>query len=217
MINNIQIPNIIFPFGIEKALEEYLKNGNTISYISECGIDQPTPNGFLSCLIRLYASIKYLHENPKNGIAAINVAHAFDNIGERRKAIDVLKSIDKAGLPGLNRNTISEDPFFLIGYWLADYNQPTESLIYYNKCLDRQIKSNHGVIYSHIGTVYHDIKEFKFALEYYSKANNIFNEFENDHNNKQKLILNDLIDLAKNMKPLRLIRWDHGIRNSFIL
>ena len=106
MIQSIKIPSVIFPRGIENALDEYMKNGDTISYISEVGIDEPDliPHGFLPSIIRLYSSIKFFEKDPQNGIAAINIAHAFDNMGEQDKAIEVLKSIDQAGLPGLNKD-----------------------------------------------------------------------------------------------------------------
>ena len=170
-IGRMTIPDVAFSPEIEKKLEEYTRRtGDTSSYISEVGVDSAGLTSADPGELRLFASIEYLKEDPENGLAALNVALAFDCLGQIDNAVQVLETVMKAGNPGLYPEQWDEDPEFLSGFWLADAGRLDESLAFYDRCMKKQIPRFKGPILGHIGSVLHEQQNFDLALTSYSAA-----------------------------------------------
>ena len=58
----------------------------------------------------------------------------------------------------------------LAGFWLADAGKLEEALPYYERCMARQPKHEHGQILAHLGSLYHQLNRFIEAHKSYQNA-----------------------------------------------
>jgi tetratricopeptide (TPR) repeat protein len=175
-IGKLEIPDADFPNGIESALQEYVRaTGDQISYIAQIGVDHPIPDQYEEGVFRLFAAYENLKSNPESGLAVIYVALALDCLEEIDKAVAVLESLDKAGPrdPYGLYDVTYEDPAFLAGYWLADAGRLDVALSFYQRSLARLPEREHGKVYAHIGSAFHELEQFDKATGNYHQAHEL--------------------------------------------
>lgn len=217
-VGKIEIPAYKFPLNIDEELSRYIKESeDSLAYLAEVGIDYHTENLKIDKkVLQLYAAICYYTENPTLGWAAINIAIAFDRIGELDYAIDVLDSIDNAESIFLYSERY-EDPMFLAGFWLADNKRYDDALLYYHKSLKKKYIKEKASIYLHIGTVYHEKGIYNEATKIYKKA---ISEYKKNNTNSK--IISEQIEGAnallagaqQNEGLIGYCRTNHGIQKK---
>jgi len=172
-IGQIEIPKVTVPENIQDVLSGYMTAHDvSYAYIAMCGIEHPDllpdPNINVN-LLRLYAAIKFFEEVPENGLAVLDIASAFAGLEDADGAKLVLESLETSD--GLHLYSVwYEDPMFHLGWYMADFKRYVEAIDSYQKSLSKHYDDGKWAVWSHLGSVYHELRQFEKAQEHYQTA-----------------------------------------------
>ena len=168
-IGRLYIPDVDFPADAQQQLAAYMAaTGDSCSYIAHIGVEEPDKTTMQPGLLRLHAAITELSSDPDNGLAALYVAGAFEELGQIEDTLAVLESLHAIGAPGCY--TIpSENPAFLAGWLLIDERRHAEAIRYYQLALGYN-GMDKAAVWGHLGTVHHELGEFNHAISYYDQV-----------------------------------------------
>jgi tetratricopeptide (TPR) repeat protein len=172
-IGQIEIPKIAFPENIDSILNKYMTACDVErSYVATYGIECPEllPDTTIDPkLLGLYAAVKSFGEVPANGLAALDIAAALADLEDADGAKLVLESLDASGGLGLYP-VWYEDPTFHLGWYMADCKRYDEAIDAYRKSLSKPYVDGKWAVWSHLGSVCHELRRFEEAKQCYQDA-----------------------------------------------
>jgi tetratricopeptide (TPR) repeat protein len=142
------------------------------SYVAIYGIERPDlvrDSGIAPDMLRLYAGVKKLKANPENGLAALEIANAFGDLDDADGVKIVLESLERGGDFGFYPLWY-EDPTFHLGWYMADFKRYDEAIDAYRRSISKQYNDGKWAVWSHLGSVYHELRQFEEAKQCYQDA-----------------------------------------------
>jgi tetratricopeptide (TPR) repeat protein len=207
-IGKLFIPDYDFPPNTADDLQSFLSaTHEDLPYVVYNGLEKLESTTANAHEIYLLATIKYLEENPENGLAALEIGNAFGYLGEVDKAVAVLKSLEATGCPGIYGDAYWEHPMYFAGWMLVEFGRYEEAISCYKRVLETEIIEEKGPVWAHLATTYHESGDYTQAADAYSKAIQRLNtdqelNKQNSVSDEEFLLIEYLRKLATENVPL---------------
>jgi tetratricopeptide (TPR) repeat protein len=220
-IGPVEIPKITFPENFGEVLRNYLTAGNDdLGYVAMYGIERPEllrDAATDTRLLRLYAALNFFKAGPDNGLAVFEIVSGLADLNDADGAKLVLESLEQS--KGLGLYPVwYEDPMFHLGWCMADFRRYGESIDAYRKSLSKPLDRGKWAIWTHLGSVFHELADFQHAGECYQHAlQSIESEVHpaSFDSPGQSAVINRLIEQAKQQQPYGGERSQFGIELKY--
>jgi tetratricopeptide (TPR) repeat protein len=217
-IGQIEIPKYEFPSNIDEALNAYIRECKIDrGYVAFVDIERPeliSDAGIKSDLMRLYAAIRELEHYPDDGFASLGVANALAELEDIEGIRMVLTSLEAAG--PLNLYAVwDDDPMFHLAWYLADFKHYDESIESYRKSLTKTYNHGKWVVWTHLGSVYHELGQFERAEQCYQEALTLCElepKRERFDSSEKESVIRTLLNQATCKQPFTGRRIRHGVK-----